>query len=167
MMMRFTNRLPILADKSVRMHRSMHSRVVIDVSNLLGALPKLQWWRNRALATQTVLEQVKTWNQDARHQVCFYVEGAVQLSMPEGAEDRGVRVVHAKIRGRNASDDAIIKMLTVLDDTTRKDVIVVTSDAEFKERVKSLGCGVVGVQSLLRAMENRTPLKIKQEREAA
>jgi len=134
-----------------------HAHVIIDVSNVLGALPKLQWWRNRAAATKTVLDQVVKWNADTggAQRVSFVIEGLVERSFADRGQQGGVTIVHSKFRGRDACDDAIVDLVSALDSASRLTSVVVTSDKVLRQRIQDLGCNVVGVRTLLEAIESR------------
>jgi uncharacterized protein YaiI (UPF0178 family) len=114
--------------------------LIVDVSNVLGSRPD-GWWRDRAGFTARLVEQVADRHPGA---VCVLDTGPTP-------DIEGVDVVVAERRGRDAADDAIVELLSGLED--RSGVVVVTSDAGLAERVRALGAQVRGAGAFRRELD--------------
>jgi hypothetical protein len=119
----------------------MSSVLLIDAANVVGSRPT-GWWRDRAGAARTFVEQVREATADGRlaGSVVIVVEGQARRGAPEGVID-GVEVVHAPGEG----DDT----LAALAASSRPPVTLVTADRGLRDRVRSAGAEVVGPSWLL------------------
>jgi hypothetical protein len=120
---------------------------VVDAANVVGARPD-GWWRDRAGAAERLLSALL----DAIEQGVSELAGQRIIVVLEGqaraAADRpGIEVVRAEREG----DDAIVEVVASLlgsgsegRDPGEREVVVLTSDRELRERVKSLGATTHG-----------------------
>lgn len=124
-------------------------RIIVDIANVMGAVPN-GWWKDRAAAASKLVDRLHQLAQTgvaARDldralthwfpSVIAVVEG--QARGVDGTTD--VRVVSASGSG----DDAIVETVA----ERASDTIVVTSDRELQSRVAELGAEVRGTQWLL------------------
>jgi 8-oxo-dGTP pyrophosphatase MutT (NUDIX family) len=126
--------------------------VVVDVANVMGAVPD-GWWRDRAGAAERLLARLSVLAQRGTPAAALelpehtwyphwiaVVEG--QARRVEGTE--GIEVVRAEASG----DDAIFVEIERLVAAGNR-VTLVTSDRELAERVQDAGAGVHGARWLL------------------
>jgi predicted RNA-binding protein with PIN domain len=117
-------------------------RWVVDASNVIGSRPD-GWWRDRAGATERLLDDLGEFAQRAQDEVLVVLDAdpsrLAERSWP------GLEVVVAERRGRDAADDAIVARLER--DADPGSVRVVTSDAGLADRVRALGASVEGART--------------------
>jgi 8-oxo-dGTP pyrophosphatase MutT (NUDIX family) len=137
------------------------SVVVLDAANILGARAEHGWWRDRAGATQRLLQDIE---ELARHglrppegfpapakwfpRMIMVVEGQARNVRSDGP----VTVIPAPGSG----DDAIVDTVREIRKTRPWErVLVVTADRELRRRVKELGAEVTGPRWLLGQLRPR------------
>lgn len=129
--------------------------LVIDAANVIGSRPT-GWWRDRAGAARTFVDQVRGAAGEGRlpSPVVVVLEGAARGGAPE--EDAGgVRVVHA----RGSGDDAIVAQAAGADPGAGAGagaVVVVTADRQLRARVQALGAEVEGPRWLDDRLRSRS-----------
>lgn len=121
--------------------------LLIDAANVIGSRPT-GWWRDRAGAARTFVEQVRAAADSGRidRPVVVVLEGKSRGGMPSGLA-AGVTVIHADGSG----DDALVEVVAEADD---KAVTLVTADRELRRRAEALGAEVVGPSWLLECLED-------------
>ena len=119
-------------------------RLVVDAMNVIGSRPT-GWWRDRSGAVRDLLDRAQALVAATGDQVVLVLD-AVPEGLTEGVHD-GVRVVHARRRGRDAADDRIVEL--VADDPRPAGIHVVSSDRDLCRRVRALGAQVWRPQELL------------------
>ncbi len=129
------------------------ARLFVDGMNVIGSRPT-GWWRDRPGAARTLLRQLQALR--ARHaasgdDLVLVLDGRPLPDLPEGRHE-GVLVLYAQRTGANAADDRIVAELEL--DPRPRDVVVVTSDRELRDRVTRLGARVEGASALLRQLES-------------
>ena len=120
--------------------------LLIDAANVVGSRPT-GWWRDRAGAARTFVDQVRAAVESGRlaQPVVVVLEGQARGGVPDGVAG-GVTVLHAVGSG----DDTLIDVASHASD---QEVTLVTADRELRRRAESLGADVVGPGSLLEILE--------------
>ena len=120
--------------------------LLIDAANVVGSRPT-GWWRDRAGAARTFVDQVRAAVDSGRlaQPVVVVLEGQARRGVP-GGDANGVTVLHAAGSG----DDTIIDVASNASD---QEVTLVTADRELRRRAEVLGAGVVGPGWLLEILE--------------
>lgn len=120
--------------------------LLIDAANVVGSRPT-GWWRDRAGAARTFVDQVRAAVESGRlaQPVVVVLEGQARGGVPDGAAG-GVTVLHAVGSG----DDTLID---VASHASEQEVTLVTADRELRRRAESVGADVVGPGSLLEILE--------------
>jgi hypothetical protein len=121
--------------------------LLIDAANVVGSRPT-GWWRDRAGAARTFVDQVRAAVDSGRlaPPVIVVLEGQARGGVPHGTAD-GVTVLHAAGSG----DDMLID---VASDSSDQEVTLVTADRDLRRRAEALGVDVVGPGSLLEILES-------------
>lgn len=111
--------------------------LLIDAANVVGSRPT-GWWRDRAGAARTFVEQVRgaVASGVIAEPVVVVLEGKARDGVPEGLAD-GVTVEHASGSG----DDTLVG---VAGRSADEKVTLVTADRELRRRAEELGAHVVG-----------------------
>jgi hypothetical protein len=111
--------------------------LLVDAANVVGSRPT-GWWRDRAGAARTFVDQLRVAARDGRISppVTVVLEGRARDGVEAGVAD-GVTVLHAPGSG----DDALID---VVERTPDEEVTLVTADRELRRRAEALGAAVVG-----------------------
>jgi hypothetical protein len=119
------------------------SVLLIDAANVIGSLPT-GWWRDRAGAARTFVDQVRAAVASGQIDgpVVVVLEGKSRAGAEAGDLD-GVRVLHAAGSG----DDALVDAVAGAPDDEA--VTLVTADRELRRRAQALGADVVGPGWLL------------------
>lgn len=117
--------------------------VVIDAANVIGSRPT-GWWRDRAGAARTFVEDVRAAVSSGRlaEPVVVVLEGKARGGVAAGRAG-GVTVVHAEGSG----DDALVDV--VRDAPGPGAVVLVTADRELRRRAEALGAEAVGPKWLI------------------
>ena len=123
-------------------------RLVVDAMNVIGSRPT-GWWRDRSGAVRDLLDRAQALVAATGDQVVLVLD-AVPEGLTEGVHD-GVRVVRARRRGRDATDDRIVEL--VADDPRPAGIHVVSSDRDLCRRVRALDAQVWRPQELLRRLD--------------
>jgi hypothetical protein len=120
--------------------------LLIDAANVVGSRPT-GWWRDRAGAARTFVEQVRAAVDSGRlaRPVIVVLEGQARGGVLAGTAD-GVTVLHAAGSG----DDMLIDVASHASD---QEVTLVTADRDLRRRAEALGADVVGPGSLLEILE--------------
>jgi hypothetical protein len=119
--------------------------LLIDAANVVGSRPN-GWWRDRAGAAQTFVEQVRAATEAGRliQPVVVVLEGAARAGAGAG-EAAGVSVVHAAGSG----DDTL---LAVVGDTDTP-VTLVSADRALCRQAQELGAKVERPGWLIRLLD--------------
>ncbi|WP_174184283.1 hypothetical protein [Nocardia barduliensis] len=122
--------------------------IVVDAANVVGSRPD-GWWRDRAGAARRLLAQLPGLREQLAEpaEVVVVLEGAARAAVDAADQQAGgVRVVRADGSG----DDAIVAVVSAAraEDGSRP-ITVVTADRGLRDRVATLGAGVVGPGWLL------------------
>jgi predicted RNA-binding protein with PIN domain len=122
-------------------------RWLVDASNVIGSVPD-GWWKDRAGATRRLVDAARAYAQRSGDELVVVLDaGPRELT----GEERGVTVVLAPRRGRDAADEEIARLLS--DDPDPASVRVATSDRALAERVEALGAEVEGARAFRRRLE--------------
>jgi hypothetical protein len=119
--------------------------LLIDAANVVGSRPT-GWWRDRAGAARTLVEQVRAALVSGRldQPVVVALEGKARDGIEAGTVD-GVTVIHAVGSG----DDLMIEVIA----GATAHVKLVTADRELRQRAEALGAEVVGPRWLIERIE--------------
>jgi hypothetical protein len=119
--------------------------LLIDAANVVGSRPN-GWWRDRAGASQSLVERVRAAVEAGRlaEPVVVVLEGDARGGAEEG-ESGGVTVVHASGSG----DDSLIAVAS----EARGGVMLVSADRELRRRADALGAAVAGPRWLLTLLD--------------
>jgi 8-oxo-dGTP pyrophosphatase MutT (NUDIX family) len=127
--------------------------VILDAANIVGARAEHGWWRDRAGATQRLIDEVAAL---VRRGLRHPPEGVPELArwFPQVAAvvEGAARSVHAVpgvsvIVASGSGDDAIVQV--VRDRQPWERALVVTADRELRKRVSALGALTAGPKWLL------------------
>ncbi|HEY6472687.1 MAG TPA: hypothetical protein VIY26_07330 [Acidimicrobiales bacterium] len=112
--------------------------LLVDAANVVGSRPT-GWWRDRAGAARTFVDQLRAAARDGRitQPVTVVLEGQARHGVEAGEAD-GVTVLHAPGSG----DDALVDV--VEEAAPDHEVTLVTADRELRRRAETLGAEVVG-----------------------
>lgn len=112
--------------------------LLVDAANVVGSRPT-GWWRDRAGAARTFVDQLRAAAREGRLSppVTVVLEGRARDGVVEGEAD-GVAVRHAPGSG----DDALIDV--VRDAAPDEAVTLVTADRELRRRAEAVGASIVG-----------------------
>ncbi|HKE99651.1 MAG TPA: NYN domain-containing protein [Actinomycetes bacterium] len=135
--------------RTARLIEVRMARLIVDGMNVIGARAG-GWWRDRAAAVRAFAAQLGDLGASGADELTLVLDGPVVEGLPEG-DHRGVRVVYARRRGRDAADDRIVEL--VADAGEPRALVVVTSDRALRERVGALGAQVLGAGALLRRLD--------------
>lgn len=107
--------------------------LLVDAANVLGSRPD-GWWKDRAGATQRLIEQIRGWAEhDRQWRVIVVVEGAAR-----GAADADGGSCLQVIAAEGSGDDAIVNLVNeMLSADGATDITVVTSDRGLQERLST------------------------------
>ncbi len=119
--------------------------------NVVGSRPT-GWWRDRPSALRQFLGRTQRLVAATGDDVTIVLDAAPP-DLGEGTYE-GVRVVHARRRGRNGADDRIVEL--VGDDPKPDGLIVVSSDRELRRRAQALGASTWSAGDLLRRLDQVT-----------
>jgi hypothetical protein len=120
--------------------------LLVDAANVIGSRPT-GWWRDRAGAATTFVDQLRAAATSGRvdQPVVVVLEGQARRGAPSGGAD-GVTVVHAEGSG----DDMLVEVAM---QATDGPVTLVTADRELRRRAEAVGADVVGPSWLLDLLE--------------
>jgi predicted RNA-binding protein with PIN domain len=124
-------------------------RLIVDGNNVIGSRPD-GWWRDRPGAARRLMAALQELARRSGDQISVVLDGRPLADVPEGVHD-GVLVAYATRAGRDAADDRIVA--EVRQDREPSSLVVVTSDRELAERVRTLGAGVEGAGTLLARLD--------------
>jgi hypothetical protein len=111
--------------------------LLIDAANVVGSRPT-GWWRDRAGAARTFVDQVRAAVASKRidQPVVVVLEGKARDGVQAGLAD-GVTILHAGGSG----DDMLVDVAGQASDER---VTLVTADRELRRRAEAVGADVVG-----------------------
>ena len=112
------------------------SVLLIDAANVVGSRPT-GWWRDRAGAARTFVDQVRAAMASGQlsHPVVVVLEGKARSGVAAGVTEN-LRVVHAPGNG----DDTMVELMSA----SSGHVTLVTADRGLRERAAALGADLVG-----------------------
>jgi hypothetical protein len=121
--------------------------LLIDAANVVGSRPT-GWWRDRAGAARTFVDQVRAAVASERlaQPVVVVLEGKAREGVEPGHVD-GVAVEHAVGSG----DDLLVDIAGRASD---QKITLVTADRELRRRAETLGADVVGPNWLFEHLES-------------
>ena len=121
--------------------------LLVDAANVVGSHPT-GWWRDRAGAARTFVEQMRAAVAAGRiaQAVTVVLEGKAREGVPTGLAD-GVTVVHAGGSG----DDTLVD---IADRFSDGEVTLVTADRELRRRAAEVGAVVVGPKWLFALLDS-------------
>jgi hypothetical protein len=116
--------------------------LVVDAANVVGSRPT-GWWRDRAGAASTFVDQIRAAVDSGRldQPVVVVLEGGARPGVETGT-DSGVTVVHAAASG----DDELINVISRNEDG---ETTIVTADRALRRRAQAIGAEVLGPGWLL------------------
>lgn len=119
--------------------------LLIDAANVVGSRPT-GWWRDRAGAARTFIEEVRAATGSGRlpAPVVVVLEGKARGGVEAGLAD-DVTVVHAAGSG----DDMLIEVTSEASDQ----VTLVTADRALRQRAEALGANVIGPGTFFKLLE--------------
>jgi predicted RNA-binding protein with PIN domain len=121
-------------------------RWLVDASNVIGSVPD-GWWKDRTGATKRLVDAARAYAQSSGDELVVVLDaGPRELT----GEERGVVVVLAPRRGRDAADEEIVRLLS--DDSDPAGVHVATSDRALAEQASALGAQVEGARAFRRRL---------------
>ena len=126
-------------------------RLIVDGMNVIGSRPD-GWWRDRDRAKRDLVAALRGFAARSGADVTVVLDGRPLDGLPEGAHG-GVEVLYATRRGRDAADDRIAEIVAA--DEAPATLVVVTSDAGLRGRVRALGADAVGSSAFRRRVEER------------
>lgn len=121
-------------------------RWLVDGMNVVGTRPD-GWWRDREGAARKLVDRLRCYQDQSGEPVTVVFDGRPRSSLV----DARVRVRFAARGGRNAADDEIVRM--VESDDEPSGLVVVTSDLDLADRVRSRGAGTASAGSFLRRLD--------------
>jgi hypothetical protein len=121
--------------------------LLIDAANVVGSRPT-GWWRDRAGAARTFVDQVRAAVASERlaQPVVVVLEGKAREGVEPGHVD-GVAIEHAVGSG----DDLLVDIAGRAPD---QKITLVTADRELRRRAEALGADVVGPNWLFEHLES-------------
>ena len=141
-----------MAEPHDGMTQAAQSRVFVDGNNVMGSRPD-GWWRDRADAARRLVADIIPLA--TRHGGAWTIvfDGKEPPAMPPSPEC--LTAIHTGHRRRDGADDRIEEL--VREHPDRAALLVYTSDARLRNRVKALGAQVVGSGTLLRQLAPARP----------
>ena len=121
------------------------TRWLVDASNVIGSRPD-GWWRDRAGATQRLLDALREFARGEDEVVVVLDAGPAEWAGRDGTFE----VAIAPRRGRDAADDEIARLVAA--DADPGSMRVVTSDGELAARARGFGADVVGAGAFRRQL---------------
>jgi hypothetical protein len=121
--------------------------LLVDAANVVGSRPT-GWWRDRAGAARTFVEQVRAAVAagGSAQPVTVVLEGKAREGVPVGRAD-GVSVVHAAGSG----DDTLVD---IAGRSSAGVITLVTADRELRRRAEAVGADVVGPKWLFALLDS-------------
>lgn len=119
---------------------------VVDGMNVVGSRPD-GWWRDRRGAMAALVERLEALAAGDGERFLVVFDGR-PFDLAAGSS---VEVRFASRAGPNAADDDIVAL--VAEAEVPGELRVVSSDADLRERVRSLGADVVGAGELRRRLD--------------
>ena len=134
-----------MAEPHDGMTQAAQSRVFVDGNNVMGSRPD-GWWRDRADAARRLVADIIPLA--TRHGGAWTIvfDGKEPPAMPPSPDC--LTAIHTGHRHRDGADDHIEEL--VREHPDRAALLVYTSDAKLRNRVKALGAQVMGSGTLLR-----------------
>ena len=123
-------------------------RLLVDGMNVIGSRPN-GWWRDRPGAVRDLVVVLGGLARETGDGITVVFDGRRPDEMPEAP---GVEVVFASGRGRGAADDEIARR--VAEDREPESLVVVTSDGELADRVRTRGAEVQGAGGFRRRLDD-------------
>jgi predicted RNA-binding protein with PIN domain len=119
---------------------------IVDGMNVVGSNPD-GWWRDRRAAMRRLAEHLDAFASESGEPMTVVFDGG-----PFELPSKGIDVVFAPRRGRNAADDEIARM--VAGDPDPGSITVVTSDRDLAERVRASGAEVTPSRAFRARLES-------------
>jgi len=121
--------------------------VFVDGNNVMGSRAD-GWWRDRAGAARRLVAEIGDVARVRGGAWTVVFDGSGRA----GTSEEGVEVIYAGHGRRDGADDYIVELITELGG--RDGVLVYTSDAGLRARVRALGAKVAGARALLREVDS-------------
>ena len=129
------------------MTQAAQSTVFVDGNNVMGSRPD-GWWRDRAEAARRLVAEIIPLALGHGGAWTIVFDGKEPPAMPPSTGS--LTVIHTGHARRDGSDDRIVEL--VHEQPDRAALLVYTSDAKLRARVKALGTHVMGSRTLLRQL---------------
>ena len=141
-----------MAERHDGMTQVAQSKVFVDGNNVMGSRPD-GWWRDRADAARRLVADIIPLA--TRHGGAWTIvfDGKEPPAMPPSPDC--LTAIHTGHRRRDGADDRIEEL--VREHPDRAALLVYTSDAKLRNRVKALGAQVMGSGTLLRQLAPARP----------
>jgi predicted RNA-binding protein with PIN domain len=119
-------------------------RWLVDGMNLIGSRPT-GWWRDRPKAMRELVAELEEFAARGGDEVTVVFDGK-----PFDLQGKGVEVLFATRRGRNAADDDIARLAAA----DPEGLTVVSSDADLVRRVERSGARATGTRAFRRRLDD-------------
>lgn len=125
--------------------RASQPRVFVDGNNVMGSRAD-GWWRNRTGAALRLAAEIDQLVRNCGGAWTIVFDGPAPRNHAPNHEY--ITVDHVAHGGRDGADDRIVELLEAL--PNRRSVLVYTSDARLRARIRALGAEVAGARTLLK-----------------
>lgn len=139
-------RLRVTLDLGAVYEGGVAKRWLIDAMNLIGSRPD-GWWNDRDRAMRRMVAELDDFAERTGDEVTAVFDRAPR----DGLDPQRIEVRFARWKGRNAADHEIEVIVEA--EPAPESLLVVTSDKQLAEKVRSLGATVVGSGDFLSTLE--------------
>ena len=120
-------------------------KVFVDGNNVMGSRAD-GWWRNRAEAALRLAAEIDQLARTCGGAWTIVFDGPAPRDLSE--QYKYITVDHVARGGRDGADNRIVELSKAL--PNRTSVLVYTSDARLRARIRALGAKVAGARTLLK-----------------